>query len=604
MMFAAGLLSMAVLFSRCSSNNAADSSSTAPTTFSISGTMDVGQTAASLSTNKLAKMDAAMSMNDVNAQATQCSDGYYYNVYCVSYSEPPASATGVVTCTGGSGAFTVAGLPLNAEIGCFVRRSADNATYATLGTIEIPTTSLSGGTTSIVSQGNLQLAISLNTDGSITTEVTDGGSNVVTPVAEGADVNTSQYTGIWQIKCDTTATGDLVDPIKCLCKNAGEKLPEYQPGGSKNPNPTTKGSNEACILDSASLVTADQTKEYVELNMYTATPASSIIVENGTTIPAGTVIPVISVWSASSSTDSSRAGGGEGASATVKDKNGGSVSLTWNVAQATDAILWATSGTKALGNNVSVDLTAATTAQSLATTMSTGTSAAWKAWVKAMYDNSTGFTCTWDSGGNSNTAGCLAEFADRVIRENRGINLPSVHIERNCNQAGCDTSVANARIFVDGYHANYSAISWGSSTDAVVLTQEGVSPRVRNRFVFEPFEATPTGGGFTQHEFHNRGYRCATAAGAGIEVVDSTCTGTDGNFVNCGIREETTIRFKPSSTTEMKIFFESRKSVTYASLDKWSTGAKTSGTFSEAMAICNAQMPASESRFQMAAAKQ
>ena len=231
LLFVTGLISMAVVFSRCSSGSSGSpGTSVTPTTFAISGNISVGQTAASVSSMSV-DPNAEPVIGDVHAQATACSDGYYYNVYCISYSEPPVAATGAVSCSGAnSGSFTVSGLPLNAEIGCFVRRAAtDTSTsYSTIGTIEIPTTSLTGGTSTLVSQGDLNLSIDLNTDGSITTTVTGGGDNVVSPVESGSGVNTAQYTGFWSIQCDSSATGDIVNPEtlykKGLISGRGGKL--------------------------------------------------------------------------------------------------------------------------------------------------------------------------------------------------------------------------------------------------------------------------------------------------------------------------------------------------------------------------------------------
>jgi hypothetical protein len=594
--FIAGLLSMAVIFSRCTSPSSGSGS--AATTFAISGNMSIGQTATSLSVQSTGVGLPAIMAGDVNALATQCSDGYYYTVYCVSYSEPPTAATGAVTCTGNSGAFTVAGLPLNAEIGCFVRRSADNTTYATLGTIEIPTTSLSGGTTTLVSQGDLNLSIDLNTDGSITTTVTGGGDNVVTPVDSGTDIDVSQYNGFWSIQCDPSATGDLVNPVRCLCQNGGQELTPYQPGQSKNL--TSINPEDACIADNGAEATVADTQEFVEINMYKATPATQLTIDDGIVIPAGTQIPVISVWGASSGSSSSRGGGGEQAAGSVKDKNNATVNLTWSSTQATDPILWSTSGTVSGTNGVDLDLSGSATPLNAA--FSNPTAANWKAWVKYLYDQSIGFTCTWGVAINgSNDAGCLSEFADRQLGDNRELRLPIVRIHRKCDQNGCDADVTHAVVNVDGYRVDYNGVL-PANIDAVVLQAEGVSPELRARYVFEPFEATPTGGGFTQHHYNNRGYMCDDAPGQ--QVQDAACDGADHNFLHCGFREELSIKFKPTSTTAMKLFFEQRSSVAYATLEKWTTGIKTNGSFADALRLCEAESAGSEARFQMTAAKQ
>lgn len=600
--FVAGLLSMAAVFSRCSSNSSG--SGAAATTFAISGSMSVGQTAASISSLSTGVGEPVIMAGDVNALATQCSDGYYYTVSCVSYSEPPVAASGAVTCTGNTGSFTVSGLPLNAEIGCFVRRSADNTTFATLGTIEIPTTSLSGGTTTLVSQGNLNLAIDLNTDGSITTTVTGGGDNVVTPVDSGADIDVAQYNGFWSIQCDATATSELVDPVRCKCQNGGQDDAQYDSAtGPKNP--THINPEDACIADAAAEVSVNDTQQFIEINMYKAAPSSALTIENGAIIPAGAQIPVISVWASNSgSGPSARGSGGEGAATSVKDKNNATVGLTWSSAQATNALAWTITGSSVYqGVTVNYGGAAAT---AFSTALATPNAGNWKAWVRALYMASSGFTCNWSSGftgAGEDDAGCLSQFANQVMRENRDVILPIVRIDRACGNTGCDGDVSHATVNVDGYHADYNGVL-PAAINAVVLQAEGVSPELRSRYVFEPFEASPSGGGFTQHHFNNRGYSCATSAGAGIQVVNAACTGTNGNYVNCGIREEMSIKFKPTSATAMKLFFEQRGVVAYATLEKWNTGVKTNGSFTDALAICDSQNAASESRFQMEAAKQ
>lgn len=600
--FALSLLSMLAIFSRCTSSSSGGSGSA--TTFAISGNISVGQTASSMSSMSV-NANAAPFVGEVHAQATQCGDGYYYVVRCVSYAEDGGAATGAVNCSGGnSGSFTVAGLPLNADIGCFVRRALTDTTnaYSTIGTVEIPTTSLSGGTSTLVSQGDLNLDIALNTDGSITTTVTGGGDNVVSPVESISNVDTAQYTGFWSIQCDSTTISEEFSPVRCKCQNGGQEEAAYQQGGSKNPNPGAVDPEQACVNDNAAEVTDAETQEFVEINMYTATPQSNLTIDEGIVIPSGTAVPVISVWSASSASTSARAGGGEGAGSSVKDKDGNSVTLNWSATQATDPITWATTGTVSGSNGV--DLGLGTSAGFLSAALSSPTAANWKAWVADIYDNAgtTGFTCTWGNAVSGSTdAGCLSEFADRQLADNRTVNLPIVRIHRMCDQNGCDADVTHAQVHVEGYHADYSGVAPGD-VDAVVLQSEGVSPELRTRYVFEPFEATPSGGGFTQNHYNNRSYSCDDTAGQ--QVQNAACTGADGNWVNCGIREEVSIKFKPTSSTAMTLFFEQRGIVAYATLEKWTTGTKTNGTFAEALAICDAENESSEARFQMTATKQ
>lgn len=602
--FVAGLLSMAAIFSRCAANSSG--SGKPATSFAISGNVSTGLTAASISSMSVdPNAEAVIMAGDVNALATQCSDGFFYSVYCVSYSEPPVAATGAVSCGGASsGSFTVAGLPLNAEIGCFVRRSANNTTFTTLGTIEIPTTSLSGGTTTLVSQGDLNLSINLNTNGSITTTVTGGGTNVVTPVASGTNIDPAQYNGFWSVSCDATGSAEF-NPVKCKCQNGGQSLAAYQTGGVKNPTVVSGAQQpnpeDACKTDNAAEVTnpAVQTQQFVEINMYKASPASSLTIENGVVIPAGTQIPVISVWSASSSTVSARGGAGEGANTVVKDKFNANVTLTWTPSSQVTAPLKlanASSGSVSMGNGVTTNFAAVSAMPSL----SSSTHAQWVAYIQSLYSNSTGFTCTWGTGG-VNDSGCLSQFVNKVIREHLPVNLPTIQMDRACDNSGCQTNPAFSFIRIDGMRVNYGAATGTTDNSAVTFTLESVTPELKNRYVFEPFEASPTGGGFTQHHFHNENFGCSVS-GAGVR--NAACTGGTQNWVNCGVREEEAIHFKPTDATHMKLFFDSRSTVAYATLEKWTAGTKTMGSFADAMAICNSQVTSREGRFQMNAVHQ
>ncbi len=297
--------------------------------------------------------------------------------------------------------------------------------------------------------------------------------------------------------------------------------------------------------------------------------------------------------------------GGEQAATNIKDKNDAVVNLTWSSTQATDPILWTTSGivsstTNVSGTTVVLDFSGSATALNAA--FASPTAANWKAWVTYLYGQQSNFICTWGNNvSGASDAGCLAQFASQHLAEDRELRLPIVRIDRRCDQTGCDADVSHAIVNVDGYHANYNAVAPGD-VDAVTLQPEGVSPELRSRYVFEPFEATPTGGGFTQNHFNNRGYKCDNAPG--MDIDDPACDGGQQNFVNCGIREELSIKFKPSSATTMKLFFEQRGIVAYATLEKWSSGTRTLGSFTDALRLCEESNAASEARFYMSAVKQ
>ncbi|HEX4923274.1 MAG TPA: hypothetical protein VFV50_04280, partial [Bdellovibrionales bacterium] len=150
--------------------------------------------------------------------ATQCSDGKYYQVYCVSFTDTPVAASGDVNCSGSSGGFTVAGLPVNEAIGCFVRRSTDGASYSTLGTIEIPATGIGGTTSAITSSGDIGMTVAIGSDGTITAEVVSG--EVETD--PGAATDPTAFNGIYKIFCAASGDGTVYnaqDVINCKCRN-------------------------------------------------------------------------------------------------------------------------------------------------------------------------------------------------------------------------------------------------------------------------------------------------------------------------------------------------------------------------------------------------
>ncbi|MEQ1877641.1 MAG: hypothetical protein ABL958_13435, partial [Bdellovibrionia bacterium] len=151
----------------CSAGGSGSGGDTAATTYSISGTMSIGA-------GTLGIMSTVTPANYLPFAGAACSNGKYYQVYCVSFSSPPVSAEGNVSCSGSTGGFTVAGLPVNTAIGCFVRQSADGTDYDTVGTLEIPSTGLGGTSSAISSSGDLGMDIAIDSSGTITATVTSG----------------------------------------------------------------------------------------------------------------------------------------------------------------------------------------------------------------------------------------------------------------------------------------------------------------------------------------------------------------------------------------------------------------------------------------------
>lgn len=184
MMFAAGLLSMAVLFSRCSSNNAADSSSTAPGV-SISGM--VGSIAAS-------------SMSDVGVMNVAATD---LEVYGLALSDPP-EAKKVALGTDGSFTLDFTSAAVGSEISLiFQYKTGTTNAGKQVGLVKFvddTQKNMDGSTSSSTSMklsGTVSLGnLTINADGEVEVPLSQVASNneneVVTPTTA------TDFTGTWQ----------------------------------------------------------------------------------------------------------------------------------------------------------------------------------------------------------------------------------------------------------------------------------------------------------------------------------------------------------------------------------------------------------------------
>ena len=537
----------AIGFSVTRCGGASSGSGGSTTTFALSGTLDLSNAYVGIS--NLEPVQSRSLANSISPFApTQCGDGYYYQVYCVAFSEPPVSATGNVSCSGNTGGFTVSGLPKNTGIGCFIRRNTtDTGTFSTLGTLEIPAATMTGTTTSLVGSGDIKMDVSIDTSGTISAVVandspTRPSNTTTTPTTTIDDL---AFSGIYQISCATSTGSSEFNPAICKCQ-MGDWSASYM-------------SKDACIADNASLISVNDTTQFVDLGLYKGTVTSNISITDGAGNPqqisAGTTLYGIGVWAASNGTTSLRTGG-EGFPNTGMGAN---ISFASAIRDPKVAVGWTNSGSISSADTSGVTVNLTGHSAQVATAVAGGTVGHWKTYAQWLYTQSSGFTCSWGAGNPSTDANCMSEFLNKIRRgyEN-GSNLvmPKVMMQTNCGMSGCDNVLANARVFVEGVDFEYNQSTWSGSQNAVTVRADSFGPRPSARHAFEQFEPTPGGGGsFTQREFDGRHYPCQTS---GAEVNSALCDQTH-NWLECQTRQEMAIRFMPTSTTgTWKIVFEQR----------------------------------------------
>lgn len=574
----------------CSGASSGASSDVAATTYTLSGTLSLGSRF--LEPNAV---DAKQSFNINSAvnvlEATECGDGYFYQVYCVAFTEPPVSATGNVSCSGATGGFSVAGLPLNSGVGCFIRRATTStATYATLGTLEIPAASIEGSTSTIVGTGDLKMNVSIDSSGTIVAEVASDSptqpSTTTTVVTDAA-----AFSGIYQISCQNTSGSTEFNQVLCKCQM--DQSGAYP-------------SQDDCVLANAAGIDSSETNQFIDLSLYQGSVTSDITVQdpggNSKTVPAGSSMYGISVWRATDATTTTRTGG-EGFPST--GPMGTNISFASAIRDPKDAVTWTNSGTLTSGP-ISVDLSGDRT--QVNTAISTGTVDGWKAYATWLSSKTTGFTCSWAPGQSPTTdANCMAELLNQIRNglDNGSFVLPKMQMERKCGTSGCDASLANARIFVEGVHFQYSD-PWSGDQTSATLDSNGMGPEPTSRHAFEQFEPNPAGGGgFNQRNFSQRTYKCAIS---GTGLVESPLCDETHNWLECQTNEEMAIRFIPTSTTgTYTLSFETRTSLMRAVIGKGS-GAKiddrdlTNGA--AVKTLCEDKVGAREGRFLMSAVKQ
>lgn len=512
----------------CSSSSSGGDASTSGWT--LSGNMSVSSSTMLFSKDvrpsnwrsELASNALELFAEDGVSKASACSDGNYYRVLCTSWSVPPSVAYGDVSCSGSTGSFSVAGLPLDTEISCFIRKSTDNTTFKPFGTIELPAQGLGGSTDMISASGNMAVTVAVDSTGTITATVSSGTNKSEDSVSSKSPTATTMN-GFYKLACDTATDTETLTKCKCFMFNHG-----------------AYNSDSACIAASGAAIDASTSTMNIDLNLYNASISQDITEDGKVILPSGSTAQGVTVWGATcsgstaSTCTSDRGAGGEG----LSNQTG----LTWASSQATTAIAWTT-------GSVTVDGLTFTAASLPANTATAGT---WYNYVKGMIPN--GFTCSWGPGGTTTGATakthawCVAEFAEHYLgKENTSYNFPRVRIDIKCaaNSSCDDTLSTNIMVNVEGLHFEYPS----TDTDFSDNTPQGMNfgPSPRNRYVFEQWMPTSTGGGFKQRHSEKRWYPCSTSGGSGT-VANTSCTGTyDG--VECFMNEEMSIKFSATGTS-------------------------------------------------------
>ena len=605
----------ALLMGACSSDSGGGGTSS---TYSISGSVDTGQSASSFNYTPMSR--EVEDIDFTQLARTQCTDGKFYSVFCMSFTTPPVAAEGDVDCSNG-GAFTVTGLPLNEPIYCVVRRyeSDTAATGSNLGAIEIPAANLSGSTDTLVGSGDLTMNVTLGSDGSITAQVTgDQGSadnSTIDAAFTGANMN-----GVWALTCDSSNGGSQFSPGHCKCF-LGED--SFGAAGYSNQDDCLNDSNGpgAAITGTVGLG--------IGLYIYEATANTAIPTDNNQTIPSGTEVKAISIWGTTGSPGSyvSSKTGGEG----VTNLGG---ALTWGTTplNPTVAITWTTGNISIKdGSNTSRTVNV----PALPADPNIMTHGQWMTWLGnlASAAETGSFNCTFgpgDSNGNNNDANlannidCINQVLQAMDEDSVGATLPRMWVRPFCDQNGCDISddaadsakgyynsnaLSSARIEFEGWHLNYGS-TWASTDNNSSIgpatgLDAGIGLEPATRYVFEPLHIMTNGAGFRQGHDFERHFECVASSAGPDQVANAACTGGGFFELVCFVAEDLSIKFIGTSSP-MDVIFETAQAPVSARLyhHNGSSPQEVTPTGTDVLSMCSAATGGGSGTFMATATKQ
>ena len=577
-LFSSLIAAIAMLATGCSSDSGGGGVASA-TTFTVSGNLDPGQSSSSLNYKDRKPLNADEFMNMLAGRVqpfakTECSDGQFYDVYCISFSDTPTAGVGEVDCSAG-GAFSIAGMPLNEPIGCFVRRydsaSATAGTGTTVGAVEIPAANLNGKSDSLVASGDVVLDVAVGNDGTITATVVSG--DVDNDGTTNANF-TPAISGVYDLTCAEGGGNLEIGLCKCFL---GEDF--YAGAGYMN--------QDDCLNDPNGKGAAITQTVGMEIGLYIYNATVNMDIDkDGQTIPSGSSLKAISIWAAQNGM-SAKSTGGEGVT-----NLGGALDWSNNSAPLpTVGIAW-DDNSMHTANDGTTDHTFMVPAfpQADPNTMTHGE---WITWIEqiAAAAEGQGWDCTWgpgDSNGNQNDTNldenidCMANVMDG-LRDSG--NLPRIEIQSYCGPSGCQasrdmtdnmmdyynaTAQQRARVFFEGWDLDYPA-AWGDMDNytATGPLSDGLGLEPDNRFVFEPLIEYPNGAGFRQKNDFTQHFPCTDMATMDTYDVENAACDNAMAFheLRCVVIEELSIKFI-GDASPYNVLFDTSETVVSARLVK------------------------------------
>lgn len=589
------VVALAATIMGCSGSGSSTSPSSGggSSTWSLDGELDFSSSLASVEKPGLKSQMIDMALKTLNQfsgsgsiqSGTQCADGMYYRIACLSWSVPPEAYEAAVNCADPtSGVFTVPGLPLNADITCLVRQSATSTgTYTNFGTIELAAPGLTGSTDTISSGADMQISVPV-TDAGIGIASVTSGTNDASERVGNVTVNATSLSGFYGSTCSSAITAQ--EQIECKC------FLSYEAGGYADP--------DTCIADGAADITTGALDFYI--NVAEAT-ASGDVDLNGDATPelvSGQKMYVGSIWGAQCSSTtaascvSNRGNGAEGLPDSSVIPN-----LTWSPAASTTAISWAFPAV-AGGDDCEFIPTNMQGAGGIAVPSNSANRAAWLNWYRKLMEQyqinasseaaaraKIGGNCSAGSGDIWSDIGCYFAFRDhlRSCAEGQpsGARVPAVQINGVYDSTGAQLPPTDAK------YISISGLSFAS--DGSSDGGPGASPFTRYATdIFVP-NSDGTGGSLTAWGEDTRTMQCTNTPTQPYHT--DQCPGSDGQGngggdggLNCYGGRELKLRLVPRSGNNYSMIFKEEVHFYYVEIQGRGITTPTTEEYNQAAQAC------------------
>jgi len=430
------------------------------------------------------------------------------------------------------------------------------------------TASLSGGTDTITSSGDMALTLAVGANNSLTVTVTSG-NNKSDDNLSSSTSDTTALSGFYVISCDAAGnTTEQTTLCKCFMSDGGNK--------------------EACIASNASGV--GDVKMPVDINIYSGLVNGNHDFNNdgNNDLTNGQTLQGVTVWQASgtcSSTSdctSKRGGGGEGATHfSVVTFNGA------NASTATTAVAWETGAGNSCGSGCTFTIGSVPANNATQTT--------WYNWLVAMVDSADASTYScqnWNgtiSSSISGSASCIGNFVwqtyESLSREKR---LPKIRFNM-CAGGTCTDTPSASMLEVEGIHFS----SGNAGTDS-----PGAQPG--QQYVFEQWKPLSNGAGgtFSQSHEDRRYVGCLSGSGTDGQSGIYGCPSGAGG-VECMGRNDMSMKLLPTGTTGIyNMGFSNSQTYNYGVIRGGAhDGKSTDGSSFNASSKCVSVYGASDSFF-------